>query len=226
MATENKLALLHHAASHLHSGEAYLEIGTYRGTSVIGAALGSADDVLFIAIDNFSQFDGPEEACRENLRRFNPKIRLITSDGFDVLRARDLGVPVGVYFYDGGHTFREQWQALELIEPHLTDEAVIVIDDASHPPVAAANREWLRLNPKFTRIDRFPSPRNGDPRWWNGVDLLGYRRSSSPGRPADRRVRMVATCMGRPYEFIHNTVLGTAGRFARILIGGGRGSDT
>lgn len=219
MATENKLALLQHAASFLNSGEAYLEIGTYRGTSVIGAALGAGDAIRFIAIDNFSQFGGPEEACRANLRRFNPKIRLITTDGFDVLKSDDLRAAIGVYFYDGGHTFQEQWQALQLIEPHLTDEAVILIDDASHPPVAAANSEWLRLNPRFTRIDRFPSPRNGEPRWWNGIDLLAYRRSFPPGKPADWRLKVVRSCLGQPYEFLHNTLLGTAGRFARPVTG-------
>ncbi len=217
MATENKLALLQHAASHLDAGEAYLEIGTYRGTSVIGAALDSGSDTRFIAIDDFSQFDGPEQACRDNIRRFNPKIRLLTSDGFAVLRGGGLEARIGVYFYDGGHTFWEQWHALQLVEPHLADEAVILIDDASHPPVAAANREWLRLNPRFTRIDRFPSPRNGEPRWWNGVDLLAYRRAGRSGRPPDRRVRAVGACLGTPYEFIHNTVLGAAGQLVCAL---------
>ncbi len=32
--------------------------------------------------------------------------------------------PVGVYFYDGGHTFREQYRALRNVEPFLADEAL------------------------------------------------------------------------------------------------------
>ena len=57
MATENKLFLLNRAVAHLSAGEVYVEVGSYRGASVIGAALGNPGAKLF-ACDNFSQFDG------------------------------------------------------------------------------------------------------------------------------------------------------------------------
>lgn len=223
MATENKLQLLNYAASYLDPGrEVYLEIGTYLGTSVIGAADGADPFTEFVAIDNFSLFGGPQDECEANIRTSNAKIRLIPADGFMILTSRLFEYKIGVYFYDGGHLFSEQWKGLQLVEPHLTDEAIVLVDDASHPPVAAANREFLRLNPRFTRIERFDSPRNAEPRWWNGVDLIAYRRHSAPpGSPPDARAKAVAAAMGTPYEWAHNTLwpksVGNARRVLRKL---------
>src|SRR5215218_3932148 len=56
MATENKLALLNLAAAHLEPGEAYLEVGSFKGLSLIGAMLGNAGR-RFHAIENFLEFN-------------------------------------------------------------------------------------------------------------------------------------------------------------------------
>src|SRR5438105_3688716 len=66
MATENKLMLLNFAASLLEPGEVYLEVGTWKGLSILGAMLGNGDREFF-AIDNFSQFGGAVEELRRNL---------------------------------------------------------------------------------------------------------------------------------------------------------------
>ena len=51
LAAENVLALLNLAASLLAPGESYVEVGTYRGASLIGAMRGNTGD--FVAIDAF-----------------------------------------------------------------------------------------------------------------------------------------------------------------------------
>ena len=51
MATEHKLALLNLAAAHLGPGEAYLEVGSFKGLSLIGAMLGNPGR-RFYAIEN------------------------------------------------------------------------------------------------------------------------------------------------------------------------------
>ena len=57
LACENNLALLNLAASLLPDGESYVEIGTFRGTSLISAMLGN-EGRDFVAIDDFSFRDG------------------------------------------------------------------------------------------------------------------------------------------------------------------------
>jgi predicted O-methyltransferase YrrM len=212
MATENKLALLNLAASFLDPDDVYLEIGTYLGTSVIAAAMDN--DGRFIAVDNYSQFGGPEDRCRENIRRYAAeKVTLVNRDAWEFLAS--FHERVGVYFYDAGHTFREQWCALEMIEPHLTDDAIVVIDDASHWPVQRANNDFTKHRPQFERLQHFSSSSNGEPRWWNGVDLYRYRRARSQTVPrlSDSllRFRDVAVA-GPPYETARTFVVAPARR--------------
>jgi predicted O-methyltransferase YrrM len=173
MATENKLALLNLAASFLEPGEVYLEVGTYLGTSAIAAAMGNKGE--FIAVDDYSQFGGPEQRCRDNIARYAPgAVALVSGDAWEFLASLDRSV--GVYFYDAGHTFRDQWRAFEYIEPHLSDQALIIIDDASHWPVRRANNSFTRYRPQYECVRYFESPFNGEPRWWNGVAVYRYRR--------------------------------------------------
>jgi predicted O-methyltransferase YrrM len=212
MATENKLALLNLAASFLDPGEVYLEIGTYLGTSVVAAAMDN--DGRFVAVDNYSQFGGPEATCRENIRRYaGEKVMLVNRDAWEFLdsfRGR-----VGVYFYDAGHTFRDQWRALERIEPHLSDDAVVVIDDASHWPVRRANTDFTKHRPQFERVRHFSSAVNGEPRWWNGVDVYRYERACSREvalvRDSVLRLRDLAVA-GPVYESTRKFVVAPARR--------------
>jgi hypothetical protein len=76
LAKPNNLALLNLAASLLADGESYVEVGTYRGTSLIAAMLGNDGD--FVGIDNFSLGDGSREQLAANLavraqRRDDPR---------------------------------------------------------------------------------------------------------------------------------------------------------
>jgi predicted O-methyltransferase YrrM len=204
MTTENKLALLNLAASFLEPGEVYLEIGTYLGTSVIAAALGNGGE--FIAVDDFSQFGGPEKECRRNLSCYSPEqTTLVVGDAWGFLDSLDR--PVGVYFYDAGHTFNDHWRALASIEPHLSDNALVIIDDASHWPVQLANRAFTRMRRQFDCVYYFRSAYNGEPRWWNGVIVYRYCRLLARPVPQlfDRFFRAGGLIIaGPPYEFSRN----------------------
>ncbi len=74
LSEENNLALLALAARHLDGGECYVEAGTYRGRSLIAAALGGAEAA--IGIDNFSFDDSDPAGLRAQhraLRRRRPR---------------------------------------------------------------------------------------------------------------------------------------------------------
>jgi predicted O-methyltransferase YrrM len=148
MATEHKLALLNLAAAHLGPGEAYLEVGSFKGLSLIGAMLGNPGR-RFYAIENFLEFnpDGTARAELEaNLARWvGPgRARVLEGDCFDLLRSgMGLEEPVGVYFYDGAHGRLPHYLALGVAERWLADRALVVIDDASWPIVGRATHRYV-----------------------------------------------------------------------------------
>jgi predicted O-methyltransferase YrrM len=189
MASENKLALLNLAASLLQPGEAYLEVGSFKGLSIIAAMLGN-ERGRFVAIESFREFGVDREDTRKellaNLERWEVRGRLtlLEDDCFRLLRQPGvLENPVGAYFYDGNHGSMAQYLALGMIEPVLADRALVIVDDASWPVVARATRRYVRGHPGFRLLFDLESERDFEPKWWCGVKVYAFDRSAA-ARPS------------------------------------------
>jgi predicted O-methyltransferase YrrM len=192
MATESKLALLNLAAAHLEPGEAYLEVGSFKGLSLIGAMLRNPH-ARFYAVESFLEFNRDAGATREellgNLDRWVAlqRLALLEGDCFRLLRRpRALEGPVGVYFYDGAHGRLPHYLALAVAERWLADRALVMVDDASWPIVARATDRYLAAHPGYELLFDLPAEREEDPRWWNGLRVYAFRRP--PGAGATRRL--------------------------------------
>ena len=117
LARENNLALLNLAASLLVKGESYVEVGSFKGLSLIAAMLGNSGD--FVGIDNFSLGGGSRAQLESEPPPLRP--RRPHHPGRGRLRASRGGAlgdrRVGVYYYDAAHDYRSQVRGLQLIEP-------------------------------------------------------------------------------------------------------------
>jgi hypothetical protein len=179
MATENKLRLLNCAVASLDANELYVEVGSYKGASLVGAATANPHSRIF-ACDNFSQFDGAADALRRNLdaRTAPGQVTFHDMDFRDFLRTAPwTPARIGAYFYDGGHSFADQYDGVALVIPHLANDAVVIIDDTNKRAARAANSLIARALPGFELILDLRTPRNHSPTWWNGIQLFRYRRS-------------------------------------------------
>src|SRR5262249_20292283 len=74
------------------------------------------------------------------------------------------------------HSYDSQYYAIRAIEPFLADNALLIVDDCSFPQVRAANTLFCRLDPNVRLLFDIASDYNGEPKWWNGVQILSYRR--------------------------------------------------
>ena len=185
LAEENVLALLNLAAGLLAPGESYVEVGSYLGASLIGAMRGNKGD--FVAIDSFAF--GPlevkgrklpaasREALEENLRRFGVDgATILEGDAFELLEGGALGDRrVGVYYYDGPHSYEEQLRGLRAVEPWLADEALLVVDDHDWEQVARSTRDYLADQPRARLLFDIPGADKDHPQWWEGVAVLGWK---------------------------------------------------
>jgi predicted O-methyltransferase YrrM len=214
MATEHKLALLNLAAAHLGPGETYLEVGSFKGLSLIGAMLGNPGR-RFYAIENFLEFnpDGTARAELEaNLARWAgpDRARVLEGDCFDLLR-RGQGPqePVGVYFYDGAHGRLPHYLALGVAEPWLADRALVVIDDASWPIVARATDRYVAAHPGYRLLFDLAADHEEDPRWWNGVRVYAFERSPARAQ-AHRRVGLDTAWRLLAYDLLYRPAVRVA----------------
>ena len=185
MATENKLRLLNCAVASLDQGEVYVEVGCYKGASLVGASASNPHARIF-ACDNFSQFDGAADALRRTLDAHTApgQVTFHDLDFRDFLAAAPWGpARIGAYFYDGGHSFRDQYDGVALALPRLTDDALVIIDDTNKRAARSANHLVARALPCFELLLDLRTPRNHSPTWWNGVQVFRYRR-----RPGDHAI--------------------------------------
>jgi predicted O-methyltransferase YrrM len=173
LSEENNLALLALAAGCLEAGECYVEAGSYRGRSLIAAALGGAETA--IGIDNFSFDDSDPKGLAANVERFavGDRVRVIDGDTVAVLDERALP-PVGVFFYDADHSTAATRAALDAVRRHLAARALIVVDDAEWPKVRVATDAFVAANRQASLRLRIAGRADGQPWWWDGMDLVAW----------------------------------------------------
>jgi predicted O-methyltransferase YrrM len=204
MSTEHILTVLNAAAAHLGPDEWYLEVGSYRGRSLVGASLGQ-EHSRFMAIENFREFgEGAELAhatTLENLQRWGVRdsTRFLRGEAFRLLPRVGTPGPVGVYFYDGAHSRLAQYLGLAYAEPHLADEAVVVVDDATWPQVARSTESYVRAHPGYELLYDIRAETDYDPRWCNGLKVYAWRRPPQwrPVQGLDVRWRRIAHLYGQ-----------------------------
>jgi hypothetical protein len=174
--------LLNLACSMLPLSEVYCEVGSYRGKTLISAAQGNPG--VYCACDNFSQFAADPVAARSemfaNVAAHFPgdSVFVFCDADFRALFADWRYGGIGVYLYDGVHDTEGQRDGIAMAEPHLSDEALVLVDDwrfgeardGTMSAVSASANSWELLA-------ELPAKRNGSVRsWWNGFAVFAFRR--------------------------------------------------
>jgi Methyltransferase domain len=175
LARPNNLALLNLAAKCVAPGETYVEVGAFRGSSLIGALLDN-DGVEFVAIDDFSDPGSSREELERNLARFDlgGRVTILEGDAFELLPGALDGHRVGVYYYDAAHTYEQQLRGLLLAEPYLAGDALLIADDTDFDLVGAAVRNYRVQRPNVTSLLRLEGKDKGQPCWWEGVEVMEW----------------------------------------------------
>ncbi len=187
MMSIKKQRLLNMAFAHLNEDECYLEVGTFKGKSLISAMLDNPPRPV-IACDNFGEFQDRGNALEEtqsNLARHNlaGRVEFYDCDFRAVYTPERLPYPIGLYFYDGAHDYAAQYDGIKLVEPYLAANALVIVDDwrfdrdsgsyardATLDAIGESPNEWNLLY-------ELPARFNGDlALWWNGVGVLEFRR--------------------------------------------------
>lgn len=173
----------------LENDKVYLEVCVFQGLSLLSVANSIGKNLAF-GIDNFAFFDKDgknESIVNSRIEKLNlTNVRLINQDYEDALE--NLGEhignkKVGIFFIDGPHDYRSQLMCLLLIQPYLSDDAVIIIDDSNYRHVRQANRDFLQTNKDYKLFFEAYTPchpnnmskvelENAEHGWWNGVNII------------------------------------------------------
>jgi len=173
----------------LDESSCYLEVGIYQGLTLLSVAK-EISPLQAYGIDNFAYFDREGRnfgIVKERIKKLNlTNVNIINKDYEDALENIDSelnGKKVGIYFIDGPHDYRSQLMCLQLIKPHLTDNAIIIVDDSNYRHVRQANRDFLKTHPEFKLtfqsytdvhpLNLPPEKRiENEKGWWDGVNII------------------------------------------------------
>jgi hypothetical protein len=176
-------------------GANYLEVGSFRGSSLVSAAYGNTDVLNEIhAIDNFSEFviedSGfhPREDIEKNFNLYlgptQERVNFYEEDcwEFDLSKLPK----IQIYFYDGLHSQEAQTKAFTYFEPVFDDVFIAIVDDWNQRKVRVGTKEALsQINYDVVasraiipgkRPNNANRVNNPDPMWWGGTYIAVLRK--------------------------------------------------
>lgn len=154
----------------------YLEIGTWKGSSVCAAMCNNKATV--VCIDNWSEFGGPKEEFLQNFEKYKGEnnATFIENDCFKV----DISLlpKFNIFMYDGNHTNESHYKALTHYYNCLDDVFIYIVDDWNCQEVrdgtnkSIENLNLIVLYEKEFRLtwDNSHTDINlATHTWWNGI---------------------------------------------------------
>lgn len=123
----------------------YLEIGSFTGSTLCTAIVDNK--VKALVIDNWSQFGGPVKEFMHNVAEFRGSGAIIS-----ILERDFRGVDYAhigkfnVYMFDGPHTERDHYDAVNLALPALDDHFLLIVDDWDWGQVRSGTEQAISDN--------------------------------------------------------------------------------
>ena len=163
----------HYLNNIIDSDSRYLEIGSWKGSTIISALYKNEFKYAYI-IDNWSQYLGPKEECINNIKKFitNENLIIINENSF-VVDFSNLQ-KINTFFYDGKHDEEAHRNILKIVYPCLDDTFIYVVDDWNWNNVRKDTLKGIHENNlKIKFSTELFSEKNKDiGSWWNGLSMF------------------------------------------------------
>lgn len=162
----------------------YLEIGCWKGSTWISSLYGNGENMVSaVAIDNWSEFGGPEKEFKSNCAKFLKSLNYTcySMDCFSVNPTTIVKKPVNIYFFDGEHRFEDQERAFTHYDSVLERTFIAIVDDYNWGQVREGTQSaFKKLGYKILFEKWLPADFNGDrEQWWNGLYIAVIKKTNS-----------------------------------------------
>jgi len=156
----------------MQNNECYVNIGVWNGFTLLAGMLCNPEKKC-IGIDNFSEFGGPKDDFKKRFMTSKTNSHSFYNMDYKQYFEGYHESKIGFYFYDGNHTYRNQFDGLKLAEPFLADNAIIMIDDINwHEPEQATNDFINHSEFNYDILFKEKTRCNCHPTWWNGIMII------------------------------------------------------
>ena len=178
--------LLNGCVARIDKDKCYFEVGTHRGSTLLGAALNNT--TMCYGLDNFTghirgnaPFKNIEEGLQDAIERLSSGNVKYFKDDFHNFLKREVnieGKKIEVYFYDADHGRSNQYLGIKLALPLLSKRAIILVDDSGQQDKGAVwdgIKDNLKEDSRLSVVREFTDKKkmNVDG-MWQGVVVLKF----------------------------------------------------
>ena len=159
----------------LNENENYVNIGVWKGFSLIAGMLNTNCNVY--GIDNFSQFSGPKEEFTKKFNSLkNEKKHFFYECDYKNFfnEFEKLKKSISFYYYDGEHSYKNQYENLIIAKDYFKSGTIILVDDVNFQEVESGTKDFISKYPNEYKIlkDIKTANNNCHPSYWNGLFLF------------------------------------------------------
>jgi hypothetical protein len=164
-----------HTINNLAAGStAYLEVGTYMGSTLMAATLAN-EHLYTVAVDNFCMKPKTRNHFFHNVKHIN--FKFIEQDCFTI-DLKEIEKPIDLYFFDGEHTYEAQYKAIDYFLPAMADEFIYLCDDWTNKSVKDGTLDAIKDNNlKIVEMEvRGDGQLKNKDDWWCGFCIIKLKK--------------------------------------------------
>lgn len=167
-------AIINKAVSTMKADEVYVNVGVWQGFTLLSGMIDNPTQKC-IGVDNWSEFGSPKHAFHQRFNQYKSENHRFFNMDYSEYFSRVHQEPIGVYCYDGHHSYKDQLMALEIAEPFFSKNCIILVDDTNpgHCGARQATLDFIsnRKNGYKLLMDTVTISR-GHPTFWNGIMIV------------------------------------------------------
>lgn len=162
-------AMINLAVSRMPHDHCFVNVGVWHGFTLLAGMAGNPNKTC-IGVDNFSEFGGPRVEFMRRFEHHRSSRHLFLDLDYQDYFARQHEGPIGVYLYDGEHSYEHQLEGLRAAEPFFAEDCLVLVDDTNLKAPRDALFDFMRKSDHEYRLlcDR-RTRQNEHPTLWNGV---------------------------------------------------------
>jgi hypothetical protein len=193
MSSAKVCALLNRLVSRMDPGEHYLEVGSWQGRTLLSAAMHNRGR-LCVACDKFRAFGRytgfgfrARRGLRRNLARYRENratIHFYDMPSSRFFRRPRVGGTVGVFFYDGDHSYKGTRESVAAGARWLSERAALLVDDWNVHHIRRATFDALQDASVRILWHRALEGDHTERTWWNGLGVFYVERVNGPLSPS------------------------------------------
>jgi len=174
MSTIANAWIINQIASGLDKDQNYVNIGCWKGFSLIAGMINTTCKVF--GVDNFSWVDAPRDEFYKNFNNYKNNEKHFFHDGDYVNFLKEWEKKneyIDFYFFDGPHTYKDQYQSLELASNFFKTGTLILIDDTNWEEPREATMNFINKNSgKYKILHDLKCKHARHPTYWNGLIIF------------------------------------------------------